>query len=443
MSEYVLAAKLKLKQNSIRDVSNQGLGLTYLETDTDTDTDSIYPIINQNGDISMSGNITANEINYSSLYPPVQNIPSNILSLLQSATSRISFKRNGDIYTGSGFYYYETTEDLQNGYFVTAAHCVMDIISGARVLTSEAYIHHPETQQWMPVNTDKIYIDGVADVAIIETGVDLSDVSKNVLKLNTETVNAGDVCYVVGNPAGIDEDSISRGCVRDPNYCEPSGYQISNCILVNAPGIGGNSGGPIVNINGDIIGIYTFGRINTECFGGGSNQKVLKNSLSILKNKKAIANQDKLYLGMEWNVPTPFTLKSYYNNTSFDTKGVVIDRVNTESPFYDTLQSNDLLLMFHTTDISQNDASTDIYVAKEFGNSYEHLTPGILLYYPKNIDITIHYIESGNPGTVRDTTITLDTTYDEVSITLDAPLQSGYSQETNDSQITNKLIPNT
>ena len=345
------------------------------------------------------------------------NIPSDILSKLQNATSQISFTLgpNNSRFIGSGFYYYDTNADLVNGYFITAAHCAIQITNNIYYKTTAAYIQNPITTKWITVNVNNIYVDGVADIALIRTGIDFTNYPQYCLKLNTAIVNAGDECYVVGNPGGIDEDSISSGCVRDPNYCETSGSQITNTMFINAPGIGGNSGGPIVNKNGDVIGIYTFGRTNQECYGGGSNQSVLSSTLPVLKQNTD--NKSKLYLGLDWSIVSPFSINLFYpSQTTFDTTGVLIDNINPLSPFFGILNLNNLLLkcVVNNTTI-------------EFGNKNNQRTPGVLLYYPVGTTITIHY-KKLNDNTVYTTNVQLNKTYADVPNTLDGPLQSGYSQ---------------
>jgi S1-C subfamily serine protease len=346
---------------------------------------------------------------------------------MQNATSQISFMLTGSQsqYVGSGFYYYDTVADLPHGYFVTAAHCVMQITNSVYVKISKAYIQNPITDKWFSVNIADIRIDGVADIALIKTGINFTDYPQYCLKLNTEPVHPGDPCFVVGNPAGIDEDSISSGCVRDPHYCESNGMQITDSVLVNAPGIGGNSGGPIVNVNGDVIGIYTFGRTNTECFGGGSNQSVLSATLPILKTGD---NKQKLYLGLDWYILSAINLNAYYpNQTEFATSGVVVDRVNESSPFYAVIQPTHLLLKCEIN-------GTTI----EFGNKNNQRTPGVLLYYPVNTQVTIYY-KILNDAQVYQQVVTLNKTYANVSNELDGPLQTGFREKIDSTTITNVM----
>lgn len=359
------------------------------------------------------------ETNIGSLNNEINNkkeigIPSNILSKLKKATSQLTFIINGSKYIGSGFFYYEKTDDLKNGYFVTAAHCVMSIENNTYYRTTEAYLQNPITNQWTSINVNDIFIDGVADIALIKTGIDFTNYPEYCLTINTGIVNEGDVCYVVGNPGGYDEDSISCGNVRDSNYTQPAGFHITNSIYVNASGMGGNSGGPIVNVNGDVIGIYTFGLgKGYECFGGGSNQEVLQKTLVVLKEHTN--NKIKLYLGIHWSVPNPFVIKKYYNNNkNFSTEGVYIKTVSLESPFNDILNSGDLLL-------SCSFPNGEIL---SFGNNDNQFTPGKLLYYPIKTNIIIKYIKNNTFNIITENVI-LNKTYNDVSELLDVPLQTG------------------
>ena len=352
------------------------------------------------------------------------------MSKLNNAVSQIVFRLNDINYVGSGFYHYDTIGDLSKGYFTTAAHCVMTIANNQYIKTTEAYIQNPILNKWMPVNINQIYIDGVADVALIQTDIDFTNYPDYCLKIYDGVVLSGDPCYLIGNPGNYDEDSFSSGCVRDANYTDSSGYQITNSIYIQAPGIGGNSGGPIVNIDGDVIGIFTFGTTGQECFGGGSNHQVLRNTFPVLKQQ--IHNKTKLYLGLDWFTPSPFLIKQYYNTSTFGTDGLYIINVSDNSPFHGVIQNSDLAL---SCQILNGPASgTEIL----FGRNQNQLTPGALIYYPVGTVIAIKYISASND--VLTSNVTLNKIYDDVSPLLDSYLQTGLSNKTNASTLSVNMI---
>lgn len=377
----------------------------------------------------LKSNMATQSTKITDISNQIQNeikIPTQILSKINKSVCQISFKINGGVFIGSGFFLSDTESDLSNGYFITAAHCVMSIENGIYYKATNLYLQNPINNKWTSINVSNIYIDGVADIALIKTNINLTNYSDYCLKISNDEVNNGDKCYVVGNPGGYDDDSISGGFIRDANYCDPDGYQITNSIYVNAPGIGGNSGGPILNKKGDVIGIYTFGLGGNECFGGGSNKEVLLSTLNVLRQE--IDNKMKLYLGLEWAVKNPFFSKKYYSNQNeFDTMGVYIQDVALLSPFNGVLSVGDLLLSCMIT-------NTTI----EFGNKENQRTPGILLYYPVNTGITIRYIKY-NTTTIITADVTLNKTYSNVSNLLDGPLQTG-SRNPTSTKIKNEKI---
>jgi S1-C subfamily serine protease len=356
---------------------------------------------------------TNNENEITKLISVSNGIPLNVLTKLKKATSQFFFILNNTYYKGSGFFYYDTINDLKNGYFITAAHCAILIENNVYYKTSEGYIQNPINDKWTRIDPNKIYVDGVADIALIRTDIDFTNYPEYCLVVSNDNTREGTICFIIGNPAGLDEDSISMGYLRDAHYTEPSGYQITDCIYTSAPGVGGNSGGPICNIKGDVIGIYTFGSSTPgiECFGGGSNQDVLRNSLNILKTGKD--NKSKLYLGLQWNIPSPFVLKQYYpTGTNFNSEGVNILSVSNGSPFT-VLSQGDILL-----------SCTINNTVITFGNKENQRTPGVLLYYPVGTIIKINYIKT-NTQIVLTTNVTLNKTYADVSNLLDGPIQTG------------------
>lgn len=353
----------------------------------------------------------------------LNSVGDSVFENCKNACSQICFILNGSSYVGSGWFYYDNISDLQYGYFITAAHCVMEVSGGVYYKASSIYIINPITNQWTNININDVFIDGISDIALIKTNIDLTSYSHYALQLSNTLPNAGEICYVIGNPGGLDEDSISLGNIRDPHFTEVSGAQVPDSLFVTSPGIGGNSGGPIVNTQNQVIGIFTFG-YSQETFGGGANRNVLNTSLNILKTETDY--KTKRYLGFDWYIPSPFTIRNYYSNQqTFDKKGVYISSVNSLSPFQGILSNGDLLLQ--ATILSTSEII-------EFGNYNSQRTPGLLIYYNSSIDISIQYIKLGQT-TILTQTVSLNKSYQDVPSTYDAPLQGGFNNPVTNQKI--------
>jgi hypothetical protein len=336
---------------------------------------------------------------------------------IQHACSSIYAKDNNTNSTtvGSGCFI-NLDNDYTSGYFLTAAHCVLKESNNVTIYTKvdEAYITNPITNEWVTIDVNNnVFLDGAGDIALIKTNINFASYPSYCLSLSSTESSTGDACYVCGNPLGIDNDSLSKGVVRDSHYTVTSGSYIADAIHVSVPGLSGNSGSPILNTSGNIIGLFVFGLSTTgmETFNGGPNLTTLKSSLALLKSQQADAKSKK-YLGIDWSVPNPFTLKSYYTSTdAFVNKGVIINAIDTtDSPFFNILNTNDLLLS-----VSVNGTMTS------FGTLTHQRCPGTLLYSTAS-SIVIQYIRG---TTYYATTVTLDKTYADVDDSKDLMLIGG------------------
>jgi putative serine protease PepD len=77
------------------------------------------------------------------------------------------------------------------------------------------------------------------------------------LKLvSSSSTKVGDQVYAIGNPYGLDE-SLTRGIVSalSREISAPDGAKITGAIQTDAALNPGNSGGPLLNEQGDVIGV--------------------------------------------------------------------------------------------------------------------------------------------------------------------------------------------
>jgi putative serine protease PepD len=94
-----------------------------------------------------------------------------------------------------------------------------------------------------------------ADLAVIKVSVASSKLHPVTLG-NSDTVQVGDTVYAIGSPFGL-SGSFSEGIVSNLHQSGQSsgGANLSNLIQTDAAINPGNSGGPLVNAQGEVIGI--------------------------------------------------------------------------------------------------------------------------------------------------------------------------------------------
>jgi S1-C subfamily serine protease len=111
-------------------------------------------------------------------------------------------------------------------------------------------------------------VDPSTDLAVLQ--IDARSRALTPLRLaNSDGVHVGDSVVAIGNPLGYDR-SVTAGIVSAVQRAisAPNQYPIDHVIQTDAPINQGNSGGPLINSRGDVIGVNA--QIATGNSGGGN-----------------------------------------------------------------------------------------------------------------------------------------------------------------------------
>jgi putative serine protease PepD len=110
--------------------------------------------------------------------------------------------------------------------------------------------------------------DPSTDTAVIKVSVASSKL-KPLALADSSAVQPGQGVVAIGSPFGY-EDSITAGIVSavDRDIQAPNGYSIPNTIQTDAPINHGNSGGPLIDASGKVIGVNV--QIAADDSGGAS-----------------------------------------------------------------------------------------------------------------------------------------------------------------------------
>jgi S1-C subfamily serine protease len=149
---------------------------------------------------------------------------------------------------GSGFVVSES------GYVLTSAHVVTDVVgSGNATEADRVYVAFKDGDR---IDAELVGWDGYDDVALLRVDPQAHALQPVPLG-DSARVLAGDPVAAMGSPFG-NEDSIAVGVVsaiRRSIDSLVSVYRVVDAIQIDAPITHGNSGGPLFDARGRVIGI--------------------------------------------------------------------------------------------------------------------------------------------------------------------------------------------
>jgi S1-C subfamily serine protease len=173
--------------------------------------------------------------------------------------------------------------------------------------------------------------DPSTDLAVLK--VDASSRALTPLPLgNSDQVEVGDQVVAIGNPFGL-ERTVTAGIVSalQRAVTAPNGYTIDHVIQMDAPINRGNSGGPLLNARGEVIGVNS--QIESDQPGGGNvgigfavpSNTVKPVVAQVLRSGKV----ERAYIGVSLTAVTPELARLFRLPT--DT-GLLVEGVAPKSP---------------------------------------------------------------------------------------------------------------
>jgi S1-C subfamily serine protease len=269
----------------------------------------------------------------------VEGVKDSVVSI---AVSQLSFSSEEGIIDqsnniGTGFIV------DSNGIIVTNQHVVSDLEADYKVITSEG-------QEYEVVEIER---DNTNDIAVLK--IDATELPTLTLG-NSEAVVVGQTVIAIGTPLGEYVGSVTSGIVSglDRDVVASTGWfgstakTYENVIQTDAAVNPGNSGGPLLNTSGEVIGV------NFATTSGADNIAFAL-PINIVKERveeyRAYGKFIKPYLGVSYQMISA-TQALYYEDI---VAGALIVRVDPYGPAQESgIQRGDIIIEFAGETVDQS-----------------------------------------------------------------------------------------
>ena len=270
----------------------------------------------------------------------------------QSVVSIVSKSQKGTKYFSSGFGSASAGTGIivsENGYILTNKH-VVEGSSDISVVTNDGNSYD---------NVEIITTDPLSDIAILKIsnakGLKAAELG------DSKALNIGQQVIAIGNALGEYDGTVTSGIIsgvgRTVNASSDDGATketLTDMIQTDAAINSGNSGGPLVNAQGQVVGVNT--AVASEAQGIGFAIPI-SSVKGILKSIAEGKTPNRAYLGANYISVNPQVQKAYNLNVS---KGALIKNRNGKSIISGSpaqkagLKDGDIITKIDDIEISKN-----------------------------------------------------------------------------------------
>jgi len=307
----------------------------------------------------------------------VQHVGPAVVTVVATIPGQQTFfgYSGGSTSSGSGVFI------SSDGYILTNNH----VIEGARQL--QAIFADGSQQDASLVGTDQY-----SDLAVLKIS---GTVPATANLGNSDALNPGETVIAIGSPLGDFKNTVTVGVVSATGRSidTGSGYSIDSLIQTDAAINQGNSGGPLVNLAGEVIAINT---LIIRSSGSGTVAEGLGFAIPI-NTARFVSEQliqkgyvSRPYLGITWQPITPRVAAIYNLPVEY---GAYITDVTRNSPADEAgLQVGDIIIGIGQTSLDD----THAYINTLFQYSAGETVTLTLMRNGKQIEVQVTLGESGS-----------------------------------------------
>jgi serine protease Do len=280
-----------------------------------------------------------------SIVNAVQKVGPTVVTVTGTIPGQMTFfgQSADETVSGSGIFISDQGYILTNNHVIDGAQDIQVILSGGEQYSAQL-----------------VGTDAYSDIAILKTDGEVPAVATLG---NSDLLAPGESVIAIGSPLGEFVNTVTVGVVSATGRSidTGNGYQIENLIQTDAAINQGNSGGPLVNMAGEVIGINTLIVRNSN---SGAVAEGLGFAIPI-NTAQAVASQIiqyghlvRPYIGITYQSVTPEIAMAYHLSVQW---GAYVTRVSNSSPASDAgLKVGDIITGVDTITIDENHSYLNI-----------------------------------------------------------------------------------